>query len=294
MDLPPRPEPRHPFRLTLDDDTVEHFHEHGYASVPRITSDEEVEWLRVVFDAFFAERRGAIPGGYFDLARPYDADGADDLPQVLVPEVQVPELRRTDFWANARRATAQLLGCPPEELQGWGHMIRKPARHGGELPWHQDESYWDPGFDYRAVGNWLPLDDVDERNGCMTFVPGSHRSDVLHHRHIDDDPSVHGLWTDEITDEQVAAAVAVPLRAGGATFHHPRTLHRTGPNTTDRPRRAYANEFQATPVEREVRTHRPWVDEGQARWNERSVIASATRGTRRRGSAAAARSRSGG
>jgi ectoine hydroxylase-related dioxygenase (phytanoyl-CoA dioxygenase family) len=103
---------------------------------------------------------------------------------------------------------------------------------------------------------------------------------VLHHRHIDDDPSVHGLWTDEITGDQIAAAVPVPLAAGGATFHHPRTLHHTGPNSTDRPRRAYANEFQTTPVLRETPMDRPWVDEGQVRWNERPVvIAGGTPGT---------------
>ena len=36
-----------------------------------------------------------------------------------------------------------------------------------------------------------------------------------------------------------SAAAACPLSAGGATFHHPRTLHYTAPNTTDVPRLAY-------------------------------------------------------
>ena len=35
-------------------------------------------------------------------------------------------------------------------------------------------------------------------------------------------------------------AVAVPLPAGGAMFHHCQTLHYTAPNTTERHRRAYA------------------------------------------------------
>ena len=60
------------------------------------------------------------------------------------------------------------------------------------------------------------------------------------------------------------AAVPVPLRAGHATVHHPRTLHHSGPNRTDRRRRAYATEFQTEPTLRDVPADRPWVLETRA------------------------------
>jgi ectoine hydroxylase-related dioxygenase (phytanoyl-CoA dioxygenase family) len=180
----------------------------------------------------------------------------------------VPALRRTQVRRNARTICAALLGVAREDLHGWGHMIHKPAHHGAPIPWHQDEAYWDPALDYQAVGTWVPLDDVDLTNGCMCFLPGSHRNDVLPHRHIDDDPNVHGLVTDHADP---TGMVPVPLAAGGATFHHSRTLHHTPPNDSDRQRRAVANEFQTQPMPRAVPAHRPWIDQGQAAWAARAV-----------------------
>jgi ectoine hydroxylase-related dioxygenase (phytanoyl-CoA dioxygenase family) len=84
---------------------------------------------------------------------------------------------------------------------------------------------------------------------------------VLPHRHIDDDPAVQLLVAD---DADTSTAVPVPLPAGGCSFHHPRTLHHSRPNTGERERRAVANEFQTPPVRREVRADRPWHDEGRA------------------------------
>jgi ectoine hydroxylase-related dioxygenase (phytanoyl-CoA dioxygenase family) len=55
----------------------------------------------------------------------------------------------------------------------------------------------------------------------------------------------------------------VPLRAGGVSFHHQRTLHHARPNTTDRTRRSWATEFQTAPVTLEVPADRPWVGDGQ-------------------------------
>jgi hypothetical protein len=47
------------------------------------------------------------------------------------------------------------------------------------------------------------------------------------------------------------------------SFHHPRTLHYAGPNRTDRPRRAWANEYQSAPIMLDVPADRPWVIEGR-------------------------------
>ncbi|MDB6042320.1 MAG: Deoxyhypusine synthase [Gammaproteobacteria bacterium] len=62
-------------------------------------------------------------------------------------------------------------------------MILKPAHQGGATPWHQDEAYRvAPDFDYRQVSIWVPLQDATLENGCMMYIPGSHRSGVLPHR----------------------------------------------------------------------------------------------------------------
>lgn len=265
-ELPPLPTAT--FELAPTDDDVAFFAENGYVSVPRITTDEEVEWLGVVYDLLFEEKTGTFKGGYFDLARPYDAEGDDLLPQVLAPEHRFPQLRETAYLRNARRMASALLGVDEEVLDVWGHMILKPARRGHETPWHQDEAYWTADHSYAAVGAWMPLDDASIESGCLHFVPGSHLGPVLSHHHIGHDPSVHGLEAD---DADTTNEVAVPIPPGAATFHHPRMLHYAGPNTTGQPRRAYANEFQLAPVPSEVVNERPWIAEGRKAWDARTI-----------------------
>jgi hypothetical protein len=256
------------FRVEIGEDHVAHFRRHGFTWIERITSDEELAWLGDVYDWLFGERTEAVPGGYFDLARPYESGGPDLLPQILLPEARLPELRETAFWRNGLAFAAVLLEGSPERLRGWGHMIRKPARVGSELPWHQDEAYWDPRFDYRALGCWMTLDRADRESGCLRFLPGSHRGEVRRHRHVGDDPRVHALAAEGVDD---GGAVDVPLSAGGAVFHHCRMLHASWPNRSARVRRGYANEWQLPPVRRERPFERPWVDDGKRAWDARDL-----------------------
>ena len=238
---------------------VEQYREQGFLSLDRITTDAEVAWLSEVWDELFADRRR-----WFDVARPFGANDSVIAGQMLFPERLAPCLSDTIYIRSARRIATKLLGLPANEVESWGHMIVKPARVGRATPWHQDESYWEAELDYHAVGAWMPLEDVDGRNGCMCFVPGSHRSELLAHRHVDYDARLHMLEVDSPVD--VSRAVEVPLRAGGVTFHHPRTLHATASNVTDRPRRSFAMEFQSAPATRAVPREKPWLDEQRRVW----------------------------
>jgi hypothetical protein len=124
--------PASDFTPTLDASRIDEFRECGFTHVERITSDEELAWLVEVYDHLFGERVQAVPGGYFDLARPYESEGEDRLPQILLPEAAVPALRQTAFWRNGRALAAALLDADAERLRGWGHMIRKAA--GPSIP----------------------------------------------------------------------------------------------------------------------------------------------------------------
>lgn len=262
--------PRVDYPVEIGDDVRDEFRELGFTSIPRITSDEELAWLGEVYDWLFADRVQPVPGGYFDLARPYESDGTDLLPQILMPERRLPALRETAFWRNGRAIAAALLAGPAEELAGWGHMIRKPPRIGSELPWHQDEAYWDPGFDYQALGCWMPLDPATAESGCLRFLCGSHRGEVRPHRHVGDDPRVHALAAERVDDR---GAVSLPLAPGGAVFHHCRMLHASGPNRSPRERRAWANEWQLPAVRRATPHDRPWTASGKQAWEARSLRA---------------------
>ncbi len=244
------------FQVEVTDEQVAFFKENGYLSIERITTDEEVEWLKGIYDKLFGERVGEQDGAYFDLAGKIGHDGRDVLPQVLGPERHFPELRDTIYYRNARHIASKLFGRDEDTLTAGGHMILKPPHYGAETPWHQDEAYWPEEILPLSVSAWMPLDPATAASGCLHFVPGSHRDHIHHHEHINHDPSIHGLFTEEV---DVSKAVACPLAPGGATFHHCRTLHFAGPNTTPNPRRAYIVVVNAPPQRLETPLVKPWL-----------------------------------
>jgi ectoine hydroxylase-related dioxygenase (phytanoyl-CoA dioxygenase family) len=84
---------------------------------------------------------------------------------------------------------------------------------------------------------WIGLDDSTRENGCLWYVPGSHRWRLL---------PITGLAGDMdeirtvLSDEQRAAFKPVPieLKKGECSFHHPLMVHGSYENRSDRPRRA--------------------------------------------------------
>ena len=228
--------------VTLTDDQFEFFHREGYLAVDAITTQEEVERLRVIYARLFANRVGREEGNQFDLAGTDEEGKEATLPQILAPSRYEPEMKDSLYMANAFAIARQLLG---EGTQSMGdHAILKPPGIGAPTPWHQDEAYWDPGMQYTSLSVWMPLQEANLENGCMQFIPGSHRWEVKPHHSINHDPKIHGLEVDELDDSN---AVACPLPPGGATFHLSRTFHYTSPNRSDQPRRAYILVFGLPP-----------------------------------------------
>ena len=253
--------PNEQIEIDLTDEQVMFYRENGFLSIERITTDAEVAWLTEVYDDLFKVRAGEDKGMFYDLAAPRAHDGRDLLPQVLGPDLTVPELRESQYYRNAVKLGTQLLAVD-EEINAGGHMIFKPAKYGAATPWHQDEAYWNPDVYLNSLSVWTTLDRATVESGCMQFIPGSHKGDVRWHRHIDDNPLIHGLVTDDVDPSE---AVPCPLAPGGATFHHHRTLHYTAPNTTDKPRRAYIIVCMGPTKKRENPAYRPWqADEREA------------------------------
>jgi ectoine hydroxylase-related dioxygenase (phytanoyl-CoA dioxygenase family) len=235
--------------LRLADEQLDFYRQNGYLALDALTTQKEVARIREIYDRLFEERVGRERGDQFDLAGADDDKERAKLPQILGPSNYAPELKDTLAWANAGAIMEQLLGGP---LTGQGdHAILKPAGYGASTPWHQDEAYWNPAFDHYSLSVWMPLQDVDARSGCMHFVPGSHLTEVAPHRPIGGDPRVHGLEVDPDAQVDVSKAVGIPLKAGGCTIHHQRTLHFAPPNTSDQPRRAWIlmGSREATPRE---------------------------------------------
>ncbi len=134
-------------------------------------------------------------------------------------------------------AASQLLGKKP--VRFWhDQLFYKPAKRGGVVAWHQDYSYWTRTLPMAHLSCWCGLDDANIENGCVQYVPGSHRWGLL------DKPNLAGDFLsimNYLTEEQKKQfkPVYAEVKAGEAIFHHPLTLHGSGENKSNRPRRAF-------------------------------------------------------
>lgn len=261
--------------VSLSDEQIAGFHRDGFLALPQISAPAEIEMMRDAYDDIFSRKAGRESGAQFDLAGT-DEDGKEAaLPQILGPEKFAPQLWDTLARANALHIVRQLLGADAE-AQG-SHAIFKPARHGAATPWHQDEAYWNADLEYRSMSVWLPLQDVDESNGCMQFIAGSHQQEIAKHQSINNDPRIHGLELAPDSNVATANATICPLAAGGATFHPSRTLHFTAPNNSERPRRALIMMFGAPTKKRSEIGLEPrrfsWMEEKKTARDERAKAA---------------------
>lgn len=118
------------------------------------------------------------------------------------------------------------------------NLVCKVPGNLTEIQWHQDYSYW-PLDAPRGITTWLALDDADEENGALAYVPGSHlwgeRAPADFIRGTGQ-PALPGLIPMDPEGRVTALGIA---RAGELLVHHPLVWHRSGPNRSARPRRAW-------------------------------------------------------
>ena len=77
----------------------------------------------------------------------------------------------------------------PDVLLKFSSVFVKPARTGAATPWHQDNGLWRDG-ETEPFSFWMALDPATRENGCLQFIPGSHRTEIVQHVLYED--SIHG------------------------------------------------------------------------------------------------------
>jgi len=251
---------------SLNHGQLAEFREMGFLAVDQLASGDDVEYIRGVIERLFQRRTGHNEGAHFNFAGDDDDPDAPQFPQILVPCNYEEGLRKTGLFRQAFAIARQILG--PEARFVGDHTLNKPALNGPETPWHQDEAFRDPNFDYEEVSIWVPLQSVGETNGCMQFIPGTHRAELLPHRSPNGDRRAHALECSGGFD--LRDAVSCPLPAGGCTIHTGRTLHATGPNHSSMPRLAYVLNFSIPPRPAAKARTFPWLEEKETARMERN------------------------
>jgi ectoine hydroxylase-related dioxygenase (phytanoyl-CoA dioxygenase family) len=200
---------------------LEAFRDEGWFVVPSLFSAAECD-----------EIVGHVEQAAFELALGEAADGPLSYrPMMHLASPALTAVATDPRWAPIVLA---LLGTGDARLY-WEQAVSKPPQARTELPWHQDNGYT-PLLPEEYVTCWLALDDADLDNGCLWVIPGSHHGGTVRH-HNGGGPFRVGH------DGTAEDGVPVPVPRGSVLVFSSLLMHRSGPNTTDRQRRAWIIQF---------------------------------------------------
>jgi hypothetical protein len=223
------------YRLTKEQ--VEFYNENGYLAGIKMLNEEQLELLRA---ELFQLVDPALHNN--SLFYEYNSNESTDPQTILfhaLGEWRITKGLHDVLWNPAFvMAASQLLGDKP--VRFWHDQIfYKPPKKGGVVAWHQDYSYWTRTRPVAHITCWCTLDDATEENGCLQYIPGSHKWGLLPKPELGGDLKGIRNFLSEEQKKNFDAVKVVPVKAGEAIFHHSLTLHGSGENRSNRPRRAF-------------------------------------------------------
>lgn len=221
----------------LTQDQIDFFYEKGYLPGIKMLDERQISQLRNELSAL---TDAGHPGN--DLFYEFNSNESTDPQTILFHALGAWRVTAGfhDVLWNPRFmiAASQLLGNKP--VRFWhDQLFYKPAKKGGVVAWHQDYSYWTRTKPIAHLTCWCALDDATVKNGCLQYIPGSHIWGLLPKPVIAGE--LHGI-KDFLNDEQQKAfdkPAFAEVKAGEAIFHHSLTLHGSGENKSNEPRRAF-------------------------------------------------------
>jgi ectoine hydroxylase-related dioxygenase (phytanoyl-CoA dioxygenase family) len=238
----------------ISEQDVAFYQENGYLVVPEVLSADDVAELRQVTEDFVEKARHVTE--HDDV---YDLEDSHSAAEPRVRRIKTPHAHHD---AYARMVAHPNILAVLRKL--WGPSIRfdvsklnlKAAGYGAPVEWHQDWAFYPhTNDDLAAVG--IMIDDVDETNGPLMVIPGSHKGPVLDH-HADGyfcgaiDPSRGEVDFDE--------AVKLTGAAGSITIHHARAIHGSATNTSGKPRRLLLHQYRAADAWPLLAANQAWND----------------------------------
>ena len=220
----------------LSDEQLAHFHEFGYVSGIKLLEEWQVDALNNELAEIIDPDHPA-----HDLFYEFHSNESQDPNSVLFHSLghwRITPGFHDVLWNPAFIMAAHQL-LENKSVRFWhDQLFCKPALHGGVVAWHQDYSYWTRTIAMQHLTCWTGLDDANTENGCLHYIPKSHKWGLL------DAPSLAGDMDGlmkYLSDDQKKEFKPTPieLKKGYATFHHPLMVHGSYKNNSDRSRRAF-------------------------------------------------------
>ena len=228
--------------------------EHGWFLSRRIFSDAELDALQEATERYYAGHRDRdLPARPRSLASWQPADGpvqrhndyvhyeSDEIATILRKPLLGAVAARLARAEEIRIFQATLIYKPP--------IAHEPSN---VVPWHFDKHYWQTSTSQRMLTAFIPFHDCTAEMGTITMVDGSHRweerpggdDSTRHFAARDRGELEHLLLHNAEFNGSEVRKVAVEIPRGHVSFHHCRTYHGSGPNLSDRPRRAVSLHLQ--------------------------------------------------
>jgi len=224
----------------------EKFDRDGFVAIASFLSADEIKGVQETMARIIADD---VPGMAPEKAF-YEVKGdRNTLKQIQSLDQVDPFFHRMLFGSRFEQLAALLLedGVEGKNLQ----YFNKPPMIGQATPPHHDGYYFmlSPN---EAVTMWLALEDVDEENGCVRYVKGSHLGGVRPHGKSSVLGFSQGIQ-DFGTDADLALEVKCPAKAGDLLVHHSLTVHRAeGNKSASRSRKALGLVYYADRAKQDV------------------------------------------
>ena len=216
----------------VSDKQVENYESAGFIVVEDLVPKAMLERIRGVVESLTQSAKGL--DGHNEV---FDLEESHTPQQPRIRRIKTPHKLDQIFWEvlnqpKMKAVINKLLG-PNVRLHGSKLNIKAPY-YGAPVEWHQDWAFYPhTNDDILAIG--VMLDDVDDDNGPMLALPGTHKTDKVWDHHL------NGYFCGAINPEKAddllfSRAVACTGKAGSCSFHHVRLVHGSAQNRSEKPR----------------------------------------------------------
>lgn len=217
---------------------VDSYQNNGFVVIDDFLTPDELDHWRTVVEDAVAERKGQkMPGKATKINEDdginadaeYHSKVFDQMINLWQTNKNVKEIMLDERIGRMAADLAQVDG-----IRIWHDQALFKRPWANPTSWHLDTPFW--SFkDRNALSIWVALDDATFENGCLFFIPGSHKKTTFDNPGIGKNmDAIFATYPDLIKSKSVAA----PMKAGSCSFHNGLTIHGALPNMTPGQRRA--------------------------------------------------------